>query len=168
MTRGLCVALAVLAAPMVQAQTVIEGNNTVIQLGNAPAIETETRRAASSAPIAEMRGLDKLAGESEQIILNTGEVASFGPLRILMSDCRYPKGNPNGDAYVGLEITDTIRGTEVFKGWMIASSPALYAMDHPRYDVWAVRCKLDNRTPEVVAGESSPRPTMRPEGLGGN
>jgi len=28
----------------------------------------------------------------------------------------------------------------VFKGWMIASSPALNALDHPRYDVWVLRC----------------------------
>jgi len=92
----------------------------------------------------------------------------FGPLRILMSDCRYPKGNPNGDAYVGLTITDSNSSSAVFQGWMVASSPALNAMDHPRYDVWAINCKLDNRTPAVVAGESSPRPLMRPAALGGN
>ncbi|MDA9980314.1 DUF2155 domain-containing protein, partial [Yoonia sp.] len=27
-----------------------------------------------------------------------------------------------------------------FAGWMLASAPALNAMDHPRYDVWALRC----------------------------
>lgn len=157
-----------MAATTLNAQTTIEGDSTVIQLGNAPAVEAVTRRSASSAPIAIMRGLDKLAGASEDIILTAGEEASFGPLRIMMSECRYPKGNPSGDAYVGLTIVDSGRSTEVFKGWMVASSPALYAMDHPRYDVWAIRCKLDNRTPAVVAGESSPRPLVRPEGLGGN
>ena len=29
----------------------------------------------------------------------------------------------------------------VFSGWMIASSPALNALDHARYDVWVMRCK---------------------------
>ena len=28
----------------------------------------------------------------------------------------------------------------LFDGWMIASSPALSALDHPRYDVWVLRC----------------------------
>ncbi len=28
----------------------------------------------------------------------------------------------------------------LFSGWMLASAPALNAMDHPRYDVWALRC----------------------------
>ncbi|MEM9581866.1 MAG: DUF2155 domain-containing protein [Pseudomonadota bacterium] len=86
----------------------------------------------------------------------------FGALRITMHDCRYPANNPAGDAYLHLTIYD--RGIEkpVFDGWMVASSPALSALDHPRYDVWAIRCKLDDRTPSVIAGESSPRPIMRP------
>jgi hypothetical protein len=31
--------------------------------------------------------------------------------------------------------------TALFEGWLIASAPALNAMDHPRYDVWALRCR---------------------------
>ncbi|SDW31775.1 DUF2155 domain-containing protein [Litoreibacter albidus] len=157
-----------LLAHSANAQTVIEGDNTVISLGNAPTAESRTRASASSAAQAVMRGLDKLAGASEDIILTTGESTDFGALTITMKDCRYPKGNPSGDAFVNLEITDSKTGKSAFEGWMVASSPALHAMDHPRYDVWAIRCKLDDRTPSVVAGESSPLPLMRPEGLGGN
>ncbi|MGB0439332.1 MAG: DUF2155 domain-containing protein [Paracoccaceae bacterium] len=32
------------------------------------------------------------------------------------------------------------RPLPVFEGWIIASSPALNAMDHARYDVWVLRC----------------------------
>jgi hypothetical protein len=28
----------------------------------------------------------------------------------------------------------------VFQGWLIGSAPALHALDHPRYDVWVLRC----------------------------
>lgn len=162
------VAACLLLAQPLAAQTTIEGDNTVISLGNAPAVESSTRSSASSAAQAVMRGLDKLAGASQDIILSTGQISTFGPLSIVMHDCRYPKGNPNGDAFVSLTVVDTNTGKPSFEGWMIASSPALHAMDHPRYDVWAIRCKLDNRTPSVVAGESSPRPLERPAGLGGN
>ena len=160
-------ALVLLGLPAA-AQTTIQGDNTVIQLGNAPLAESKTRAAASSAAQAVMRGLDKLAGASEDIILTTGETTQFGSLLITMQDCRYPKGNPSGDAFVSLSIVDNKTGKSAFDGWMIASSPALNAMDHPRYDVWAIRCKLDDRTPSVVAGESSPLPIMRPEVLSGN
>lgn len=161
-------AAACLLAWPAAAQVTIEGDSTPIQLGNAPTVEAETREAVSSAPQAVMRGLDKLAGASEDIVLTAGEPVSYGPLTITMRECRYPQGNPSGDAYVGLQVVDTNLGSAVFDGWMVASSPALNAMDHPRYDVWAIRCKLDDRTPSVVAGESSPRPLERPEALGDN
>ncbi|MEZ5716636.1 MAG: DUF2155 domain-containing protein [Paracoccaceae bacterium] len=32
------------------------------------------------------------------------------------------------------------RDDPIFTGWMVASSPALNAMDHRRYDVWVLRC----------------------------
>ncbi|WP_040817126.1 DUF2155 domain-containing protein [Litoreibacter arenae] len=159
---------AILLATPAAAQTTIQGDDTVIRLGNAPVVESRARAAASSAAQAVMRGLDKLAATSDDIVLTVGEVARFGPLSITMHDCRYPKGNPSGDAFVSLSIVDNNTQKPVFEGWMVASSPALNAMDHPRYDVWAIRCKLDDRTPSVVAGESSPLPIMRPEGLAGN
>ncbi len=159
---GVCLALPVFA------QSTIEGDNTTIRLGNAPDITTQTRARASSAAAAQLRGLDKLSGQSVDLQSTNLQPVEFGALSITMHDCRYPSNNPSGDAYVHLTIMD--RGVEkpVFDGWMVASSPALSALDHPRYDVWVIRCKLDDRTPSVVAGESSPRPIMRPEGLGGN
>ncbi len=157
--------LAVLALPA-GAQSTIEGDNTTIRLGNSRDITTQTRARVTSAEAAVLRGLDKLSGASVDLQAGILEPVVFGALSITMHDCRYPKNNPNGDAYLRLTIYDRGVETPVFDGWMVASSPALSALDHPRYDVWAIRCKLDDRTPSVIAGESSPRPIMRPEGLG--
>ncbi|MEM8579848.1 MAG: DUF2155 domain-containing protein, partial [Pseudomonadota bacterium] len=64
-------------------------------------------------------------------------------------------------------ISDPRYSQTLFEGWMLASSPALMALDHPRYDVWVTACDLpeeETRTasPEVAAGELSPRPKARP------
>lgn len=152
----------------VGAQTTLETDNTTIRLGNAESVTLETRARASSAAAAQLRGLDKLSGQSVDLQATDLKPIEFGALNITMHDCRYPSNNPSGDAYVHLTITDKGVEKPVFNGWMVASSPALSALDHPRYDVWVIRCRLDDRTPSVVAGESSPRPIMRPEGLGGN
>lgn len=32
-------------------------------------------------------------------------------------------------------------GTNIFRGWMFASSPALNPLEHPVYDVWVISCK---------------------------
>ena len=96
----------------------------------------------SKAPGAVLRGLDKISGRTRDIEIQSGSSKSFGLLDIALTECRYPAGNRAGDAFAGLRIVD--RSTEsdapVFEGWMIASAPALSALDHPRYDVWVIRC----------------------------
>jgi len=96
--------------------------------------------ATQSAPGAILRGLDKFSGEVVDIELLSGETRSFERLEITLTECRYPAGNPAGDAYAGLQIIEVARTGVVFSGWMIASAPALSAMEHPRYDVWVIRC----------------------------
>jgi len=93
-----------------------------------------------SAPGAVLRGLDKVAGASTDITLNAGETASFGRLTITLTECRNPADNPAAEAFAHLTIHDPHLPDAVFDGWMIASSPALNAMDHARYDIWVLRC----------------------------
>ena len=87
-----------------------------------------------------IRVLDKINGEVADVELRTGETRQVGRLLISLGDCRYPADNPAGDAFEWLTIRYQGQEEAVFQGWMIASSPALNAMDHPRYDVWALRC----------------------------
>ena len=103
-----------------------------------PAVAQQTSRA----PGAVLRGLDKLSGRTTDIEVKSGGAARFGQLDIALSECRYPAGNRAGDAFAGLQIMENGQDEPVFEGWMIASAPALSAMDHPRYDVWVLRCRI--------------------------
>ncbi|MFL4471580.1 DUF2155 domain-containing protein [Tateyamaria armeniaca] len=96
--------------------------------------ETETASGAV------LRGLDKISGNVVDIELPAGRTVQFERLNITLTECRYPAGNPSGNAYAGLQITETGREGVVFSGWMIASAPALSAMEHARYDIWVMRC----------------------------
>ena len=91
---------------------------------------------------AELRLLDKVAGKAIDVTLELGDAYNLGKLRIIMGECRYPVANPAGDAYAFLTILSLDRTKEYFSGWMIASSPALNALDHVRYDVWPLRCTI--------------------------
>jgi hypothetical protein len=103
-------------------------------------IEEEEQAEAELAPGGVIRTLDKIAGTREDLALANGETGRFGLLSILMSECRYPAENPEGDAYAHLVIRYNDDPDAVFSGWMIASSPALSALDNRRYDVWVLRC----------------------------
>lgn len=90
-----------------------------------------------------LRGLDKVNASVSDMDLATGAQASFGRLTVRLDECRYLADDPAGEAYAFLTVTDTATGNELFSGWMLASSPALNALEHPRYDVWVLRCKTD-------------------------
>jgi len=97
-----------------------------------------------NAGTAELRVLDKVTGAVTDVTVQAGENRQIGLLNVQMNECRYPSYNPNGDAFVDVAITYRSADAPVFTGWLIASAPALNAMDHPRYDVWALRCVLSS------------------------
>jgi hypothetical protein len=90
------------------------------------------------APGAILRTLDKVSGDVTDLRLLNGDETRIGRLVVRLGDCRFPPGNIQGEAYAWVDVMEEDR--EVFSGWMIASSPALNALDHPRYDVWVLRC----------------------------
>jgi hypothetical protein len=96
--------------------------------------------ATSNAQGAVLRALDKTSGTTVELSVQNGQVATIGRLRIVLNECRYPEGNPSGDAYASMEVSEIGRAGTVFSGWMIASAPALNPMEHQRYDIWVMRC----------------------------
>lgn len=104
-------------------------------------VKSESVVAATVGKGAQLRGLDKLTGQVADFELDNGYSVKFGTLRLDMAQCRHPSENPNGDAYAFISVyEDQGEGANVFQGWMVASSPALSALDHARYDVWVLRC----------------------------
>ena len=89
---------------------------------------------------AKLRGLDKISGRTTDLDLKIGETVRYGRLEVRLGECRYPAGNPSSDAFAQMTITDLSQNTTLFSGWMIASSPALSALDDARYDVWVISC----------------------------
>lgn len=89
---------------------------------------------------ASLRGLDKVTGQTQDFNLAAGQSVEFGRLELRLAECRYPAANPSSDAFAELTVTDKRANSTVFSGWMIASSPALSAMDDSRYDVWVISC----------------------------
>ncbi|KIN72054.1 DUF2155 domain-containing protein [Sulfitobacter guttiformis] len=87
-----------------------------------------------------LRALDKTSGTTVDLSIPNGQIASIGRLKIVLNECRYPEGNPSGDAYAAIEVSEIGSVGTVFTGWMIASAPALNAMEHSRYDIWVMRC----------------------------
>lgn len=95
-----------------------------------------------------LRMLDRISGKLAELQLAPGQTVEQDRLSITLSECRYPADDPGSDAFAHLTIRAQGAAEPLFRGWMVASSPALMALDHPRHDVWVIRCN-------IPAGESS-------------
>ncbi len=105
-------------------------------------VTSEIATAAIKGEGAMLRGLDRLNGQVVDIELENGYSVALGDLRVDMAECRYPEDNATGEAFAFLTIYDGQDAVDpLFQGWMVASSPALNALDHARFDIWVLRCK---------------------------
>lgn len=109
-----------------------------------------------------LRVLDRMTGVVSDYDLASGQEQSEGRLTLRLDECRYPSDLPLGEAWAHVTIFDSGLTDPVFRGWMVASSPALSALDHPRYDVWVLHC-------DVPAAALAPAPdsTKPADGSGG-
>ena len=121
-----------------------------------------TAQEMADAPGAKLRILDKLTGEVQDVTLGRGQAMTTGRLTVQLDACRSPADNTVAKADAHLTIMDAASSEPAFTGWMLATAPALSALDHPRYDVWVLRCDVpDLALPEV---EEAPEEAAAPEG----
>ncbi len=91
-----------------------------------------------------LRALDKITARITELEIEIGKTVPFGTLEITARYCRTRPPIEPPETFGYLEINDLKRNGErdrVFEGWMVASSPALNALEHPVYDVWVINCK---------------------------
>ena len=120
---------------------------------NVQATEIETNTA-------KLQAMNKLTGRVSVIDVPVNGEAQFGSFSIVVRACktRPPEEAPDNFAFVDV-VDKQEDGTvsNIFKGWMISSSPALNAIEHPIYDVWLLQCvdsevdKTKLLTPEQLA-----------------
>jgi hypothetical protein len=91
---------------------------------------------------ARMRQLDKMTGRIQTFEIAAGSEKLVDRLRVRLDACRSPEDNSQNGVMAFVQIWDTRRADDalVFSGWMFAESPALSALDHPRYDLWVISC----------------------------
>jgi len=112
-----------------------------VQLTQEPNPNFDPGPVVLEAPAAVLRMLDKSVGRTTDIDIARGQTVLLGRIAVRLVECRYPEDTPEAEAYAQIQVLD-LDGVELFNGWMIASSPALVALEHPRYDVWVLRCRI--------------------------
>jgi hypothetical protein len=91
-----------------------------------------------------MQALDKVTARITTLDVPLNTPARFGTLEITAERCTKtpPEEPPESSAFLVIrEIRPDQNPVELFRGWMMASSPALSALEHPVYDVWVKDCR---------------------------
>ncbi len=145
MIKQVAVAALVLLAPAALAQDDIlqnaleEALSETLEITGQNAIQQKVAQGTG----AFLRGLDKVDGHIVDMTLANDMTAEIGRLSVELHECRYPADDSVTDAYALMTIRDVATSKVLFSGWMLASSPALNALEHPRYDVWVLRCNTE-------------------------
>ena len=116
--------------------------------------------------IAVLQGLDKVTARISPVRAPLGIPTYFGTLEIVIRACRETPPTEPPESAAFLEIRElppasdlTAPPTDLFSGWMFASSPAVSALEHPVYDVWVVDCE-EPFAPESDQGVVEPAPPV--------
>ena len=111
--------------------------------GGALLLAGATPGKAVSYRIAVLQGIDKVTARVSTIKAPIGTTIHFGTLEIIVRHCdkRLPEELPESAAFMEiLEVRSAESAISLFSGWMLASSPALSALEHPVYDIWVLDC----------------------------
>tara|TARA_Y100001960_G_C14585989_1_gene783182 strand:+ start:273 stop:803 length:531 start_codon:yes stop_codon:yes gene_type:complete len=90
-----------------------------------------------------LQGIDKVTARVSTIRAPINTVIQFGALEIVVRHCdkRLPEELPESSAFLEIsEVRQSETAVNLFKGWMLASSPALSALEHPVYDILVLNC----------------------------
>lgn len=115
--------------------------------------------------IAVLQGLDKVTARISPLRAPLGIPTYFGSLEIVARACRKTPPTEPPESAAFLEIRElppasdvAAAPTDLFNGWMFASSPAVSALEHPVYDVWVVDCEEPFEAPDSDQGVGEPTP----------
>jgi hypothetical protein len=117
--------------------------------------------------VAVLQGLDKVTARVSPVRAALGIPTYFGTLEIVARSCRETPPTEPPESAAFLEIRELPPAsdegappTDLFTGWMFASSPAVSALEHPVYDVWVVDCEEPLAPPANDQGVREPTPPV--------
>ena len=96
-----------------------------------------------------LRTLDKVTATTKDYSVKVGESLTYGSLTVDVKHCEKKPPEDIPETFAFLQIFDKntdgkgeeTEPTKLFSGWMLATKPAISALDHAVYDVWVIDCK---------------------------
>ena len=94
---------------------------------------------------AKFRLLDKISNKLIDKTISVDDLDEIETLSIRVYACFSEPPTEISEDYVLVDIDDNFQDLKknVYRGWMISSSPEVTALEHPIYDLWLLGCIND-------------------------
>ena len=115
----------------------------LLAAATAPAAGQGDRFTYREMGMAVLQGLDKVTARISTLTVPLERTERFGTLEVTVWACRKRPPEEPPESAVFLTVVERRRDAppaRLFQGWMFASSPAMSALEHPVYDIWALDC----------------------------
>ncbi|MFI3241072.1 MAG: DUF2155 domain-containing protein [Alphaproteobacteria bacterium] len=91
---------------------------------------------------ARFQAMNKITGTSSTLEIPVNSQQDYEDFSIVVRNCKTnpPEETPESYAFVDIAETNDEGTTNIYKGWMLSSSPALNPLEHPMYDLWLLEC----------------------------
>lgn len=133
--------------------------SAVIFCHQAFATEIETNAAL-------MQAMDKVTGRVNKVTIPVKSKISFGDFSVVLRACKKRPAEETPENFAFIDVADKSFGTEeynIFRGWVISSTPGISSIEHPIYDVWLLECidvKPDEKTVLLTEEELEARDNL--------
>lgn len=90
-----------------------------------------------------MQAMDKVTGRVNKITVPVNSKISYGDFSLVLRACKKRPAEEEPENFAFADVTDKSFGAEeynIFRGWMLSSTPGLNAIEHPIYDIWLIEC----------------------------
>jgi len=90
-----------------------------------------------------MQAMDKVTGRVNKVTIPVKSKIAFGDFSLVLRACKKRPAEETPENFAFIDVTDKSFGTEeynIFRGWVLSSTPGISAIEHPIYDVWLLEC----------------------------
>lgn len=90
-----------------------------------------------------MQAMDKVTGRVNKITVPVNSKVAFGDFSLVLRACKKRPAEEIPENFAFVDVTDKSFGADeynIFRGWLLSSTPGINAIEHPIYDVWLLEC----------------------------
>lgn len=90
-----------------------------------------------------MQAMDKVTGRVNKMTIPVKSKIAFGDFSLVLRACKKRPAEETPENFAFIDVTDKSFGQEeynIFRGWVLSSTPGISAIEHPIYDMWLLEC----------------------------